>query len=109
MLICGTNLPIILTFDEEANTLQDLSVIIYPRGATSEQAIKSWRLQNCFIDGKDVICPINQSDLMADKLGITEDLNIGIEIKWLGENDTVYNNIIVWDYISYRKDTSVLS
>lgn len=108
MLVQGSNLPIILTFDEDASTFQDLSVIVYPRESTSDNPILSWGIDDVTIDEYEVICPIAQADLMSPKLTITEDLNVAIEIKWLGANDTVYNNGVVYDYISYRKDTTIL-
>lgn len=108
MLVQGSNLPIILTFDEDASTFQDLSVIVYPRSETTASAILSWGIDDVVIDGQEVICPIEQSDLMPPNLVISEDLNVAIEIKWLGENDTIYNSALIYDYISYRKDTTIL-
>lgn len=108
MLVQGSNLPILLTFDEDASTFQDLSVKVYPRESTSDNPILSWGINDVTINEHEVICPIAQSDLMSPNLTITEDLNVAIEIKWLGETDTVYNNAVVYDYISYRKDSTVL-
>ena len=108
MFVQGSNLPIVLTFDEDASTFQDLSVIVYPRNETTASAILSWGIDDVVIDGQEVICPIEQSDLMPPNLVITEDKNVAIEIKWMGEDDAVYNNVIVYDYISYRKDNTVL-
>ena len=108
MLVQGSNLPIVLTFDEDPSTFQDISVIVYPRGSTTANAILSWGLQDVTIAGYDVICPIAQTDLMSPNLVITEDLNVAMEIKWLREDDSIENNVTVYDYISYRKDTTIL-
>lgn len=109
MLVQGSNLPILITFEEDdPSTFQDLSVIVYPRGSTSSSAILSWGINDVEIDGNEVLCPIDQEDLMPPNYTITEDTNISIEIKWLGEDDNVYNVAIVHDYIAYRKDTTVL-
>ena len=108
MLVQGSNLPIIITFDDDPNTFQDISVAIYERTESSSNPILLWNKENVLIDEYDVICPIDQTDLMSPKLVIEEDLNVAIEIKWLGEDDTVYNNETVYDYISHRKDSTIL-
>ena len=108
MLVQGSNLPIILTFDEDASTFQDLSVKVYERTGTADNPILSWGMNDVTIDEQEVICPIAQADLMSPNLVLTEDLNVAIEIKWLGETDTVYNSALIYDYISYRKDTTIL-
>ena len=109
MLVQGSNLPILLTFDEDASTFQDLSVKVYPRESTSDNPILSWGINDIEkFDEYEVHCPIAQSDLLPPNLTITADLNVAIEVKWLGENDTVYNIATAYDYISHRRDTTIL-
>lgn len=106
MIVQGTNLPIIITFDEDASTFQSLSVILRPRDSVT--AIKTWNLSSVEIAGPEVQCPIEQEDLFAPNLNITEDLNVAIEIKWMNATDTVENAAIFYDYISFRADNTIL-
>lgn len=106
MIVRGTNLPIIITFDEDASTFQSLSVILRPRDSTT--AIKTWNLSSVEVEGSEVRCPIEQGDLFAPNLSITEDLNVAIEIKWMNATDAVENAVIFYDYISFRADTTIL-
>lgn len=106
MIVRGTNLPIILTFDDDASTFQDISVMLYPRNSSSDDAIKLWDIADLVINENEVQCPLEQSDTL--NLDMTEDMNVTVEIKWMTAENNVEHSALYHTYIAYRKDTTEL-
>jgi hypothetical protein len=83
MIYQGSNSPIVITFDEPADGLKDLSIGLYDK---SKNPLKTWNLDTVEISGNDVTCPLTQEETSA-----MEDGYVTFLVKWSdGDGDVIF-------------------
>lgn len=89
MLYQGTNIPLVIEFDENASNLEDICVSLFDK---RKNELKHWSKDELVFDGKYVSCAITQDESSDFVCGACT-----VEIKWLHDGYTKF--AVAKDYI----------
>lgn len=105
MIIQGSNLPIIITFDEDMSSLVDWSMSLFMENKrTKEQTLlRHWGLHDIAIDGATVSAPLTEEETVEFPVGVAT-----LEMKWLTQDETIFHSDIIRIRIAERNDTNKL-
>lgn len=98
MIVQGSNTPIVLTFDTNAEKLKDISVALVKNGKVLYQWGKVDDDAEMRFDGKTVYCLLDQTVSIKLPAGLCQ-----VKAKWLDEDGqiefgkTYYETIIPWE------------
>ena len=105
MIIQGSNLPIVITFDEDMSSLVDWSMSLFMEDKrTKEQTLlHHWGLHDITIDGVTISAPLTEEETMSFPVGVAT-----LEIKWLTQDEIIFHSDVIRIRIAGRNDTNKL-
>lgn len=95
MIYQGGNSPLILTFDEDMQSIPDISVGLY-HGSTE---LKHWDKSTVLIDGPIISCPMTQDETAKFSSG-----QAVLEVKVLGSGGEIILYEVVAEEVVKRND-----
>ena len=99
MIIQGSNLPIVIEFDEEVENIPALEIGLYH----GDDELKHWSKNNLIIDGSVISAPLKQSETInfpAD--------SVMIEIKWLDSDGITWFADTIKSRVMSRRDRTIM-
>ena len=106
MIIQGSNLPITISFDEDMSNIKDWSMSLFGENKRGEADIllKHWGIEDVDIDGETISAPLTESETLGFIPGVAV-----LEIKWLSDEDTIYQSETYRIRICGRQDKTLLT
>ena len=99
MIVQGSNEPIIIEFDFESN-IKKVNIALFDN---SSNKLKSWSFTDKDILDNVVIAPLSETETMNFPDGI-----IHLEVKWLDDDDVIWNTNVISVRCSKRDDKSLM-
>lgn len=105
MIIQGSNLPIVITFNEDMSSLVDWSMSLFmeDKRTKTHTLLHHWGLNDVIIDGAVISGPLTEEETMNFPVGVAT-----LEMKWLTPDDTIFHSDVIRIRISERNDTNRL-
>lgn len=87
MIIQGSNLPIIIPFEEDTSDIKDLSVSLFGENKRGDANVllKHWGKDDVVIEEGSIIAPMSEGDTLGFIPGVAV-----LEAKWLSQDDNIY-------------------
>lgn len=106
MIIQGSNLPIIIPFDEDISDIKDLSVSLFGENKRGDanMLLKHWDIDDIVIEEGSITVPLSESDTLGFIPGVAV-----LEAKWLSQDDNIYPLYTSRIRICGRQDKTLLT